>query len=174
VTPAPVWRRLAALAYDSLLLAALWMVAAMAVTVVNQLLPVANGRGLMRLAMFLVGLAFFGWFWARGGQTLGMRAWRLRVQRRDGTPLPLTHAAWRYLIAVLPVVATLYAVARFGRIGLLLAVAGYLPCLVDGRRRAFHDLLSGSEVLLLPRRSAQAAQSPEGDQHQQESRQHGG
>jgi len=28
---------------------------------------------------------FFVWFWARSGQTIGMRAWRLRVQNHDGS-----------------------------------------------------------------------------------------
>lgn len=28
---------------------------------------------------------FFVFFWAKSGQTLGMRAWRLRVQNQDGT-----------------------------------------------------------------------------------------
>ncbi len=30
---------------------------------------------------------FFVYFWAKSGQTIGMRAWRLRVQNRDGTPI---------------------------------------------------------------------------------------
>lgn len=28
---------------------------------------------------------FFVWFWSKSGQTLGMKAWRLRVQNHDGT-----------------------------------------------------------------------------------------
>lgn len=28
---------------------------------------------------------FFIWFWSKSGQTIGMKAWRLRVQNNDGT-----------------------------------------------------------------------------------------
>lgn len=34
--------------------------------------------------IFWVGF-FFVWFWSRSGQTLGMRAWRLKVQNHDGS-----------------------------------------------------------------------------------------
>lgn len=33
---------------------------------------------------------FFIWFWAKSGQTLGMRAWRLRVQNQDGSLISKT------------------------------------------------------------------------------------
>ena len=38
---------------------------------------------------------FFVWFWSRSGQTLGMKAWRLRVQNQDGTRISKTTAIAR-------------------------------------------------------------------------------
>ncbi len=43
---------------------------------------------LLLLAVFVVSIAYFPWFWARGGQTPGMRPFGLRVVRdRDGGPV---------------------------------------------------------------------------------------
>jgi len=44
---------------------------------------------------------FFIWFWSRSGQTLGMRAWRLRVQNQDGTRINKMTAMKRLLPTLL-------------------------------------------------------------------------
>jgi len=44
---------------------------------------------------------FFVWFWSRSGQTLGMRAWRLRVQNQDGSLISKTTAVKRLLPTLL-------------------------------------------------------------------------
>ena len=45
--------------------------------------------------LIAVGCIFFVWFWTHGGQTLGMRAWRLKVQRMDGSSITLLQALLR-------------------------------------------------------------------------------
>lgn len=40
---------------------------------------------------------FFIYFWAKSGQTLGMKAWRLRVQNQDGTLISKTTGMKRLL-----------------------------------------------------------------------------
>jgi len=37
-------------------------------------------------------ISFFAYFWCKGGQTLGMRAWKLRLQNTDGSNIRLTQA----------------------------------------------------------------------------------
>lgn len=44
---------------------------------------------------------FFIYFWSKKGQTLGMRAWRLRLQNRDGSLLSKTTAIKRLLPTLL-------------------------------------------------------------------------
>ncbi|WDE05832.1 RDD family protein [Thalassomonas viridans] len=44
---------------------------------------------------------FFVWFWSRSGQTLGMKAWRLRVQNRDGSLISKKTAIKRLLPTLL-------------------------------------------------------------------------
>jgi uncharacterized RDD family membrane protein YckC len=134
--PAPLWRRLAAATYDGLLLAAVWMVAAFVDVLVRDLLGLGYDARVFRAWLFLVGLVFFGWFWTHGGQTLGMRAWRLQVRRSNGTPLHWPAASARYAFAWL----------AWLPLGL-----GVLWCVIDARGRAWHDTWSGTETVLLPR-----------------------
>jgi len=148
VVPAPLWRRLAAAFYDAFLLAALWMVVAMAETLVRSVAQLPYNVHAFRGVLFAVTFLFFGWFWTHGGQTLGMRAWRLQLRRTDGRPLDWLTAAQRY---------------AFAWVAWLPLAAGVLWSAVDARRRGWHDLWSGTEVVLLPNASAAPpAASPRG------------
>ena len=42
---------------------------------------------------------YFGWFWSHGGQTVAMKAWRIRVLCVDGGPLTLGRALLRFALA---------------------------------------------------------------------------
>ncbi len=79
-------RRLAALVYDSLVLAALWMAATLPVLALTGGEAVTGGVWLYRFYLLVIAGVFFGWFWTHGGQTLGMRAWRAKLEdpRRPG------------------------------------------------------------------------------------------
>lgn len=165
--PAPLWRRLIAALYDGLLLIALWMVAALVDTLIGQqLLGLPRSRPLQMAYFFLVGLGFFGWFWTHGGQTLGMRAWRLRARRSDGQPMRWLSAATRYagmllLWLGLPIAITLLASPRIAAThpqaplisgGLLaFAACALLFAMLDPRRRTPHDWISGTEVIVEPK-----------------------
>lgn len=87
--PAGLLRRLAAVFYDALLIVALLFTATFA------MLPLAGGEAILastqgwlghlyHALLWLTGFAYFGLCWTRGGQTLGMRAWRIRLQTADG------------------------------------------------------------------------------------------
>ena len=43
---------------------------------------------------------FYAWFWYDGGQTIGMRAWRLRVESDNEEPLTLKRTMLRALYAL--------------------------------------------------------------------------
>jgi uncharacterized RDD family membrane protein YckC len=137
--PAPLWRRLAAALYDGLLLLALWMVLALFDALVRDALTLPYDARALRAFLFLAGLVFFGWFWTHGGQTLGMRAWRLQLRRSDGSAVHWPAAALRYAAAWL----------AWAPLGL-----GLAWCAVDPQRRAWHDRLSGTEVVVLPKPAA--------------------
>jgi uncharacterized RDD family membrane protein YckC len=144
--PAGLLRRLAALLYDSLLLLALWMIATAC------FLPFTGGEAVTwarspvlavvhRLVLIAVVVVFYGVFWTRQGHTLGMASWRLRLQRTDGALPGWRDAALRLAAAVL----------SWLPLGL-----GWLWCLVDRERRTWHDVLSHTRVVVVPKRPRQA------------------
>lgn len=127
-------RRLAAILYDSIVLIALLMAANL--PVVMLLGGAMEESPAFRIGMtaydLLVAFAFFGGFWRFGGQTIGMRAWRVRVVRTDGGHCRWRDAAVRYAVAIL----------SWGVLGL-----GFLWSVVDGERRAWHDIASGTRLV---------------------------
>jgi uncharacterized RDD family membrane protein YckC len=82
---------------------------------------------------FLISIGYFPFFWARGGQTPGMRAFHLRVVRdRDGGPIGGGTAILR-LIGYWISGAVFYL--------------GFIWILIDSRRRGWHDLIAGTVVV---------------------------
>lgn len=132
--PAPLWRRLAAATYDAFLLLGLWLGLLLADEIFRGLLALPAEVHVLRVLLLGSAFVFFSWFWIHGGQTLGMRAWRLRVQGDDGAALTWPTAALRFAVALL----------SWSLLGL-----GLLWCLVDRRKRAWHDLAARTEVVLV-------------------------
>lgn len=172
--PAPLPRRLAAAVYDGLLLLALWMVALLLDVVLRDLIGLEREWHALRAYVFLIGFVFFGWFWTHGGQTLGMRAWRLRLRRPDGGVPRWTSALARYAtmlvawgVCLTPAVMQLprfsdwrHAVAASIGTGVLTVLA-LVAFLADRRRRFPQDWISGSDMIVLPKPGpAAAATSP--------------
>jgi uncharacterized RDD family membrane protein YckC len=159
--PARLPRRLAAIAYDSLLLAAvLFLAAALALGLAVLLLgdervalhSPLRGNPLFSAYLLLVCFGFFGGFWVHGGQTLGMRAWRLRVRRLDGRNIGWWQALARFSVAglwPLPVAICLYRALGLGAGPSLLAG---VACLVLGLALRLPDRVSGTELVMLPKR----------------------
>ena len=137
--PGSLARRLGAMLYDTLLLLALWMLAT------ALFLPLTGGEALQgaespllaaahRAALVGVLIVFYGLSWTRCGQTLGMAAWRLRVEREDGRLLTWPDVLRRLAAALL---------------SWLPLGAGWVAALVDPDRRTWHDRLSRTRVVLL-------------------------
>jgi len=127
--------------YDGLLLIALLAVATamfLLFTGGEAISPAANpGLELVyRVVLVAIIVFFFGYAWTRSGQTLGMATWGLRVERDDGRLLD-----WRMVLFRLAA-ATL---------SLLPAGLGFLWIVFDPKGRAWHDRLTGTRVVQLPR-----------------------
>jgi uncharacterized RDD family membrane protein YckC len=136
-----LFRRLAAMFYDSLLLLGVLMAAtALAMLVVgegpNRQIE-SDNQLIFRIYLLVIGIAFFIWFWTHGGQTLGMRVWRIRLLRMDGTGLSIKDGLVRCLAALLSTAC----------LGL-----GFLWILVDKEKLAWHDRLSGTRMVITAKR----------------------
>ena len=138
-TPANLRRRLAAAAYDLLPLIGLWFVAAaLALAVTGGALDTHTLRGKLLVQSFALALsaAYFVVSWTRGGQTIGMRAWKLRVVDASGAPLRWSQAVLRFVVALI-------SLAALG--------TGFWWALVDPQRRAWHDIAARTGVVRLPK-----------------------
>ncbi len=132
-------RRIAAIFYDCWLVAALWLLGTIVDTFIRAGMGIESGQGsflLLQIYFVVAPALFFGWFWTHGGQTLGMRAWRLKVVADDGGALTMKQALIRYLGACLSLLA----------VGL-----GYLWVLIDKQGLAWHDHLSRSRLVITKR-----------------------
>jgi uncharacterized RDD family membrane protein YckC len=102
--PAPgVLRLLAAVFYDLILLFGLLLLATTLVVVPLDIgldSTALEGSLLFQLYLVAVIALFYGWFWSRGGQTLGMRTWKLKILTRSGETLSLPRALLRLLLAI--------------------------------------------------------------------------
>jgi uncharacterized RDD family membrane protein YckC len=128
-------RRLAALFYDGLLLLAVLFGATFLVLPLTGGEAIRGGDPVFRAYLLAVAYLYFALPWVRSGQTLGLKAWRLRVERRDGARITWSGALARFLAAA-PSLAPL---------GL-----GLLWVLVDREGLAWHDRLSGTRVVRVP------------------------
>lgn len=161
--PAGPFRRLAALVYDSLLLLAVLFLGTVA------LLPLSGGESLtadhigawahlyhLFIGALLVG--FFGVFWTKRGQTLGMMSWKIRIEDRAGALIGWPRVTLRLLIGVVLVTSLSIglwllrgdeAPALTAAAAALLApvFVNYLWMLRDASRRTLQDLLSGCRVV---------------------------
>ena len=135
-------RRLGAMLYDLLIVGALMFI------VTALFLPFTGGEAITRgesgtleriyqAALLLVVVLFFGVFWTWRGQTIGMLAWRLRVQRPDGSTL-----AWRD--ALIRLAGACVSLAALG--------LGYFWIWIDREKLAWHDRWSGTRVVVLPKK----------------------
>ena len=128
---------MAAGVYDLLLLAGLLMLVVFVIVVARGGQDVPAGAWWFQLLVLSVTTLFYTGFWSRGGQTLGMRSWRLQVVTATGDPPALGVSLLRFFGALLSIAA----------LGL-----GLLWILVDRERRSWHDLLSNTRVILLPKK----------------------
>lgn len=141
-SPRPLigWRLLA-MAYDAFPVLALWMLAAVPFVLADVALsgdarhnigPFSTMQWLLWLACWCVTGAYAVLSWARGGQTLGMRPWRLRVLGADGQPAPASALRRRYAV---------------GTLSLLLGGLGFWWAWFDRDKLTWHDRYSGTRMI---------------------------
>lgn len=125
-------RRLLALIYEGLLLAALLFLSSLPFVMIAHEADRAVARPLFQLYLLAVAASYFVWQWRSSGQTLAMKTWHLRLVTRECARLTPRHAAIRFLFAV-P--------------GALLLGVGFLWALVDSEELFLHDRVAGTKIV---------------------------
>jgi len=131
-TPVPIWRRVAAGLYDLFPLLAIWFfTGAISLLVTAGTMDTHHPPMWYRVFLISITASYFVLSWVRGGQTIGMRAWQIKIVRSDGSDLTIS-------IALLRFVAALLSLGLFG--------LGFFWAFFDPQRRCWHDLAVGTIV----------------------------
>ncbi len=121
--------------YDSLLVLALLMVAA-------ALVVIPSGSGIQSGTLWFQAYLLFTWWayfavcWRMGGQTVGMRAWRVTLVTETGERIGWANSAVRFLVAGVSGAA---------------AGLGFLWSVFEPQRRTWHDLATATRLVVIPK-----------------------
>ena len=133
--PAGFLKRVLALVYDSLLIAAIVLVLSLLLVLVNGGYP-ESGSFVSFIQFFILifaGPIFYSYFWiANKGQTTGMVAWKIKLVSMDETELNLKQTILRCLISTI-------SFACFGM--------GYLWILYDKDNLSWSDILTKTKII---------------------------
>jgi uncharacterized RDD family membrane protein YckC len=120
------------LAYDALQLLAIMLLVTFTLWAVRGGREIAPGTIWFQCTLAAMPALFYCWFWTHGGQTLGMRAWKIKVEHEDGGTLGWAVAAKRFALAWLAA---------------LPAGLGFWSSLFDDERRCWHDRVTRTRVV---------------------------
>ena len=127
-----VARRLASGLYELLIVSAVILIATFPFIAVFGDATTGWRRHLLQAwVLFVVGAYLIG-FWTRGGQTLAMKTWRIKLVREDGGAIGPGRALHRYFLALL---------------GLAAAGLGFAWAFFDRDRQFLHDRLAGTALV---------------------------
>lgn len=123
-------RRFAAIFYDFLLLLSVLFFAT------ALILPFNAGQAVTShwwysFYLLIVSFLFYGWFWTHGGQTLGLKAWKLQLLTTNQQAITWQQAFLRFSSAFL----------SWAILGL-----GFFWALIDKEKRCLHDVLSKTDI----------------------------
>lgn len=128
-----LFRLLCAIIYDLLLLTAVLFFATALLLPFNGGEAFTNRQIFYPLYLLTVSFAFYSWFWVHGGQTLGLKAWKIKLLSDNRQPVNGRQAFIRFVTA-------LVSLSFFG--------LGFLWMLFDKNRRSWHDIASNTGLFI--------------------------
>ena len=138
--PAGLGKRLLAISYDLLLLAALLFIAEILPVTLNDGTAISHDNGwlvfyvLHPLYLLFVCFVFLGGFWTHGGQTLGMKTWKLKMVSLNEGAISWQQAGLRFVTSLL---------------SWLCGGLGFIWIMFDKDKRSWHDRVSATKVIAL-------------------------
>jgi len=132
-------RYLAVILYDSLLLfSVLFLATGIAYTITDGAIvyPIKDVQVNVMFQVYLLVVSFFyfAWSWVRGGQTLGMKAWRVRLVANDNQAISLRQCLLRFLLSI---------------VSWLIFGMGFFWAFFNQQHRTWHDLISDTHLIVI-------------------------
>jgi uncharacterized RDD family membrane protein YckC len=137
-------RILGAIIYDLIIVFAIIFVAAQWFPLVPEYLQTAPAMILFKqLYMLGISYLYFAYSWRRGGQTIGMKSWRVKLlqdeyRKMDGQKKPVSwrQCTIRYLVAI---------------ISWLVFGLGFIWIIFSPQHKSWHDMASGTRLVVIPK-----------------------
>ncbi len=131
-------RVLASVIYDAAILFAIIFVAAQWFPLIPENLQTSLGMKIFKQTYVLgIGYLYFAYSWQHGGQTIGMKSWRIKIVSSEDKSQALTwrQCAIRYAFAILS--------------WLVLAGLGFVWILFSQKHESWHDTASKTRLIEL-------------------------
>ena len=141
--------------YEGMLLFGIAFAAALVFSIAVQMRSgIDERRPLLMAFVFVMFGIYFAWCWSRGGQTLAMRTWRIRLVDREGRRVGQVRALFRYACCwlwVLPPMA-LMAPLKLSAAEIGAALLGWvalwaLASQLHPQKQFLHDALAGTRLI---------------------------
>lgn len=150
-----LWRRLACFVYEGVLLFGVLMISGWLFSTLTQQRHALAGRHGLQAFLFVILGIYFVWFWSRGGQTVAMKAWHIRLVDRHGKPVTQARALARYILSwlwFLPALTAIWVADLHGGGAittlLLVGVVAYaLLARLNPERQYWHDMVCGTRLI---------------------------
>lgn len=162
--PATFIKRLMAVIYDALISVAVLLVTTWAYTLVAGWITgwdkyekmaeegTIGADPILTFVLFLALYLFFGYFWTRNGQTLGMQVWRIRIENLDGTSVSWTQALKRYTAAAAILFVALLGAYYLNAATLFVTIPAIIALFYPINGLSLTDRASGSIVATVPKK----------------------
>lgn len=128
-----IWRRLASILYDFLLVVAVLIIMSIPFFSFdlqeNNLLKIT-----IQIYYYLITQYFFVWFWVHNQGTLGMKTWKIKIICNNNNRLSYKQAIIRFNVAI-------FSLLFFG--------LGFLISFFRKDKKCFHDIISKTALIKL-------------------------
>jgi len=121
-----LWRRIASMFYDSVLIVALLIVMSLPLISFNIQESIIL-KTTVQIYSYLIIQYFFVWFWVNSSGTLGMKSWKIKIVDNNGNKITYRKAILRFNIAI---------------ISILIFGIGFILSIFRKDRKCLHDIIS--------------------------------
>jgi uncharacterized RDD family membrane protein YckC len=126
-------RRVAVMFYDTLLLLPVFFIATLGLMPFLEANSIASGNIFYKIYLTLLAYLYFGWQWTQSRQTLGMRAWHVRLTGTDTIQIDWRRATIRFVTAIL---------------SWMILGLGFIWSVIDKNKMTLHDHITRTVLIV--------------------------